>query len=106
MTGMFTWTRGDKNWLYEFLLIEQTDEGINFYLRHFVPGSVAWEDKKEPLTYPLKELGDHKAVFENPERDEPRRFIFSRQNDSLTIRIEAEKEGEISADVFKYTLAK
>ena len=106
MIGMFRWQRGDRIWLYEYLLIEETEEGITYHLRHFGPGSKGWETKDEPLSFPLKNVRENEAIFENPDRNDPKRFIFARDGDTLAIHIESEDEGETKRNTFRYRLAK
>jgi len=62
--GSFRWTRGDKVIVYEFLLIEQSAEGIVMHLRHFRPGSIGWEEKDAPLTFALIESSPKGATFQ------------------------------------------
>ena len=88
LLGTFRWLRGGRAWLYEFMVIEELPEGIVFHLRHFGPGSVAWEERDAPMSYPLAHLRDGEAIFENPERDDPRRFVYRRRGDELEVRVE------------------
>ena len=89
LLGTFRWLRGGSAWLYEFMLIEELPQGIVFHLRHFGPGSVAWEEPDAPLSYPLATLRDGEAIFENQGRDDPRRFVYRRTGDQLEVRVEA-----------------
>lgn len=89
LLGTFRWLRKGRAWLYEFMLIEELPDGIVFHLRHFGPGSVAWEEKTAPMSYPLAQLRAGEAIFENPERDDPRRFVYRRRGDELEVRVEA-----------------
>ena len=84
------------------MLIEELPDGIVFHLRHFGPGSVAWEEKDAPLSYPLAQLREGEAIFENPERDDPRRFVYRRRGDEMEVRVEA-PDG--NAESFTFRLA-
>ena len=64
MMGSFRWTRGDRVIVYEFLLIEETADGIVLRLRHFNPGSVGWEEKDAPLNFALIEGGQQGVTFQ------------------------------------------
>lgn len=86
MTGSFRWSRDDEVWLYEFLLIEETDDGISYYLRHFGPGSLGWEEREEPLAYRLDSLAPNRAEFASLDAAGDA-FVFSRDGDELTIEI-------------------
>ena len=102
LLGTFRWLRGDRAWLYEFMLIEELPEGIVFHLRHFGPGSVAWEEQDAPMSYPLARLSEREAVFENPEREDPRRFVYRRSGDELEVRVEA-PDGSAESYTFRLT---
>ncbi|RKY21337.1 MAG: hypothetical protein DRQ55_04595 [Planctomycetota bacterium] len=100
MLGTFRWLRGGNAWLYEFMLIEQLPEGVVFHLRHFGARNVAWEPKDAPLSYPLASVRDGEAIFENPDRDEPRRFVYRRHGDQMEVRVEA-PDGEAESFTFR-----
>ncbi len=88
MVGMFRWVKKGKNWLYELICIEAEGDSIVFRLRHFNRGLVPWKSEKEPLTYTLTRAGKNEVVFENPDRDRPRRFVYRRTGNVLVVRIE------------------
>lgn len=69
---------------FEYLRIMRTRDGIVY---------VATPNGRTSTIFPLKELGDQKVIFENPEHDFPQRIIYSRSGDKLTARIEG-GEGE------------
>ncbi len=104
IVGSLRWARQGEVWLYGLMSIEQDDEhGLVFRLRHFNRELEPWDSEKEgPLTYPVIELSDKRVVFENPERDEPRRFIYEREDDTLTASLEGPDGGEPHA--FRFTL--
>jgi hypothetical protein len=103
--GMFRWERGSKAWLFEFMSIEEDeDAGLVFRLRHFHRKLVVWKSEADgPLTYPLARGSENELIFENPDRDQPRRFIYRRDGDRLTVSFE-EPDGK--GQSFKYSLAK
>ena len=90
MVGSLRWARKGDVWLYELMSIETDDEaGLVFRLRHFNRKLEPWDSEKAgPLTYPLFDFGENRVVFENPEKDSPRRFVYEREGDRLTIRLE------------------
>ncbi len=61
-----------------------------------------------PVHFKLVELGENKAVFENPEHDFPKRIVYMLKDDgSLYARIEGKnKKGEDAAGEFFYTRAR
>lgn len=88
---------------YEFIVIEQTEEGLAMKLRHFSPGNLAWEEKNAPYTYPLMFLDTNKARFERP--DKKTALTFERVDErNLKVILEREKEGAWVEDVFNYKL--
>ena len=46
------------------------------------------------MTYPLHSLGEQEVVFENPERDSPRRFIYRREGENKLFVILESGDGE------------
>ncbi len=90
LVGSLRWARQKKVWLYELMSIEADEEnGLVFRLRHFNRNLEPWTGEKDgPLTYPLLDFSENRVVFENPERDSPRRFVYEREGDRLTIRLE------------------
>ena len=90
MVGSLRWARKGDVWLYELMSIEEDqDSGLVFRLRHFNRNLEPWPSEKDgPLTYPLYNIEDNRVVFENPERDSPRRFVYERAGDALSIRLE------------------
>ncbi len=95
MMGVFRWTKGGKVWLFELLTITIDDGRLVFRFRHFGRDQVPWEGKHDALTFYLKSIKEGEVVFENPERDEPRRFVFRRvDGDKLLVRVEGHHEGK------------
>ena len=94
LVGMFRWAREGGVWLYELFSIEEEDGTLVFRLRHFDRGLEPWDSEAEgPLVYPLAEFGENHVVFENPERDQPRRFVYRRDGDTLSVRLEKPEDG-------------
>ncbi len=102
--GVFRWIRGDKTWMYELLTVTAEGEDVVFRLRHFnSPALTPWEEKDGALTYKMVLLEKDKVVFENPQRDMPRRFIWLRTGpDKCTHRLEGTRDGQPVADEFHY----
>jgi hypothetical protein len=103
MVGVFRWAREESFWLYELMSIEEEDGSLVFRLRHFHRGLEIWKSELEsPLTYPLSALEENEVIFENPERDSPRRFVYRREGDRLTVAVEGPEPG--SGDRFQFEL--
>ena len=103
LVGCLRWARKGNVWLYELMSIETDEEhGLVFRLRHFERGLKPWAAEKDgPLTYPLLDVGDGYAIFENPERDSPRRFVYRRSGDELSMRVEGVEEDDVNAFRFR-----
>lgn len=63
LVSTFRCVNNGKVVFYEFMVIEQGETVPVLKLRHFNPGSIAWEDKEHPETLPVAELGKNKVVF-------------------------------------------
>lgn len=89
---------------YEFIVVEQEGKTPVMKLRHFAPGSIGWEEKDKPHSYPLVSLQKNKAVFEK--EDKKTRLTYIRDSPStLTSFLEREKDGKWTKDVFSYRLS-
>lgn len=104
MMGMFRWIKDGKVWLYELLCIRKEGEGIVFRFRHFSNELVPWEPEDEPLTFSLVGSSEGEAVFENPDRENPRRYSFIKDgDDGLRVHVQGYREGRLEpGDVFEY----
>ena len=99
MMGAFRWVNGGKVTLFELLTIVQEEDALVLRLKHFGRDLAGHEEKDEAWTYPLARVQDREAVFENPERDSPRRFIYRRTGeDTLLIRLEAYRGEQVRAE--------
>lgn len=94
MIGMFRWMEEDSTGLTEHMVLEQREDGVHFFLRHFHPGSVPWEQEADgPMHLRLTRAGDGRAVFEHPDLLFPARIIYHRtQPDTLVVRLEGRRE--------------
>lgn len=103
LAGMFRWNRGGKPWMCELMTISLDGEKPVFRLRHFDATLKPWE-KEAPLTYPLLKIGENEVAFEDADNapDHPRRFIYRRNEDKLTVRLE---DADGKGDEFEFTRA-
>ncbi len=103
MMGVFRWVKSGKVWIYELVTISQDDDQVVFRLRHFDRKLVAWEEKNESLTYTMTTQGDREVIFENPERQAPRRFVYRLEGkDTLIVRVEGYSKGKLDVDEFRF----
>lgn len=96
MMGVFRWVKDGKVWINEIVTITADPEGLVFRMRHFDRKMTAWEEKDKPFYYPMKSIAPYEIVFENPERDHPRRITYKRVNDKLHIILDGVKDGKKS----------
>jgi predicted enzyme related to lactoylglutathione lyase len=103
LTGMFRWSRDGKAWMCELMSITVENDQTLFRLRHFDRALKPWE-KDTPLTYGMTRLTDREVVFEDPDSgpDHPRRFIYERAGDELSVILEA---ADGKRDVFSFQRA-
>ena len=102
MTGTMRWVKDGKASLYEFLLLEESEAGLRLHVRHFHPGSLAWEEKDAPLTLEPVELGEREAVF-GSEHLFPQRYSMRLAEDGrLHIVLEGVRDGDPTRLEFAY----
>jgi hypothetical protein len=109
MVGMFRMAQRGSIDLYELMSIELegppraadgplipgqepgaggAPQRLVFRLRHFQRGLVPWESEKDgPLTFQAVSIQPNEAIFEDAARDFPRRVVYARQGEQLTIRL-------------------
>jgi hypothetical protein len=93
MMGMFRAVRNEKPVLYEFLLMEETNDGVFIRLRHFKAGMAELE--KEPIRLKLTKASEREAVFENPDNEKPKRITYRQSKDEkLTVTVETTRDGK------------
>ena len=88
MMGVFRWIKKDRVWMNELMTITADGGGFAFRLRHFSRDMVPWEEKDAAFHYPCVSQSGSSVVFENPERDQPRRFVYNREGNVLRVRLE------------------
>ncbi len=105
MPSTFRLTRPDKVGFYEFILYENTNDGVQLLLHHFSPGMQRWED--EPVTFDLVELKESSALFaERDDEEEKSRLFYERTDNAMTAELIELRDGEdVVTARFRYTLA-
>lgn len=77
MAGMSRLVQDGQAGFYEFILIEQGDQGVTLRFQHFNPGYTAWE-KDGPLLLDLVETTTGRAVFQSRDpKQSPARMVYS-----------------------------
>ena len=93
MMGVSRTVAGDKTVEFEYLRIEQREDGI-YYVAHpkaRCPGT----------DFKLTRASATEAVFENPQHDFPKRIIYRKTDDGLTASIDAGEGSKGTSFVFK-----
>jgi hypothetical protein len=102
MMGMFRLIQAGEVVFYEFMTITRTESGTVLRIKHFDPGLVGWEEKAESVLFDLKEVADHRAVFETEKDGNPERLVFERFENELSITLEKPAKG--TRTPFRYRL--
>ncbi|MBD3648285.1 MAG: hypothetical protein HUJ31_12730 [Pseudomonadales bacterium] len=84
LPGSFRWVFPNGRQVLEYLVIEETDEGVFFRFKHFNPNYEAWE--KEPNTYRLTAVDESSATFErvSDNMDVPKTLSYTREGNTLS----------------------
>jgi hypothetical protein len=85
MMGVSRTTSGDKTTEWEFLIIRQGAQGLDY---------VAKPSRQPEATFTAARASATEVVFENPAHDFPKRIIYKRDGDSLTASIEGTMNGQ------------
>ena len=105
MMCMFSYTKDGKLVFYEFLTLEQGEQGLTLYMRHFNPKLIGWEDKESPLVFSTRRVSAQEIVFE---RNDPAaklriKLVYKlAAQDRLSALLEREKDGKTSVETFTY----
>lgn len=107
MMGMFRWLREGKPFLYEHFLLEPGQGGPVMHLRHFHPGSIAWEEKERPVPFTLVSLTSGEkgaeAVFEDSSAELPVRLTYRQSRpDGLLVLLDTSRQGRPVRLEFRY----
>ena len=93
MTGSFRWVFPNGQQVLEYLVIEETNDGMTFRFKHYGTDFVPWE-KDKANTYRLVELTEDSVTFEltYSSGKVPQRYQYRREGDKLTFH--GENEGD------------
>ncbi len=93
--------------MVELSSIEPDGEGLVLRLRHFDASlKIAAMDKDGALSWPLAQLGEKRAVFDEPTREFPRRIVYEREGDTLRATLEGARDGKPQRMAFELSLVK
>jgi hypothetical protein len=89
--NLTTYPGGRKT--FEFLRIAETPTGYSYFAS---PGG------RVPVEFALKESGERRVVFENPQHEFPRRIAYWREGESLIARIEGSLHGAERSEQWRF----
>jgi len=64
MLGAFKLVHGESPSIYEIELMKETENGLEWQVKHFGPDFHAWEEKDEFVSFPLVKMTDDSAYFD------------------------------------------
>lgn len=96
MVGVFRLRAGGKTQVIEYLMITQEASGPVYRFKHFNSDYSTWE-KDTPLLFDRVTIGEGEAIFESSVQDRPKRLIYRRAGDRLTVTVEGYENGELSS---------
>ena len=96
MMGVSRTTAGDKTTEWEFLIIRQGANGLEY---------VAKPSRQPETTFTASRATANEVVFENPAHDFPKRIVYRRDGDALTASIEGPMNGQNRRIDFPYKKA-
>jgi lipoprotein-anchoring transpeptidase ErfK/SrfK len=105
MVGMFRLVKAEKPVIYEFLMLEESKEGVYMRLRHFKAEMA--EVEQEAIRLKLVKSTPGEAIFENPDNDKPKRITYSRNKSGLlTVTVETMRDGKTATFALKFERVK
>ena len=96
MMGVSRTTAGDTTTEWEFLIIRQGAQGLEY---------VAKPSRQPEATFTATRASANEVIFENPAHDFPKRIIYKRDGDALTASIEGPMNGQTRRIDFAYRKA-
>ena len=93
MMGVSRTTGGGKTIEWEFLIIRQGVQGLEY---------VAKPARQAETTFVASRASAHEVTFENPAHDFPKRITYKREGDALTASIEGPRNGQSRRIEFPY----
>ena len=97
MMGMFRLLGEKKTSVFEFLLLEEAQEGLHLRFHHLGPGYKIWE-KDGPLEFRLTAATDKAFTFESPDPTQsPTRIVYAVASPTQMIAtVETIRDGKVA----------
>jgi hypothetical protein len=104
MTGSFRWVVPDGPHVLEYLVIQETEQGVVLRFKHMRPDYSAWEEN--PNYYELTEARTGRAVFTNRGENKrvPDRMIYT-QPAANELHFRGESSGDDEPLILKFVRA-
>jgi hypothetical protein len=105
MTGSFRWVIPNGPHVLEYLVIQETEQGVVLRFKHLRPDYSAWEET--PNYYELTEAQKGRAVFTNrgDNKRVPERMIYTRPA-ANELHFRGESSGEKEPLILKFVRAR
>jgi hypothetical protein len=105
--GMFRWIRDGKVRFFEFVTLENVQQGLMYRIKHFHPGLVGWEEKSESVAFLLVETGEREAVFYSQGKTDPLWLILRRTSETEFVEFFEKQKGKHDPqEEFRYNESK
>jgi hypothetical protein len=102
MVSSYRCVKDGKIIFYEFVVIEDGEDGPVLRLRHFNPGSIGWEDKNTPLLFPLVQVENNTAVFETVNKSLKMTYRVAPKSKMDILLEEKNKDGNWVKTIFNF----
>ncbi|MHC4599360.1 MAG: DUF6265 family protein [Planctomycetota bacterium] len=102
LMGMFRWVKEGKVFFYEFMTIDDGEEGLTLRIKHFNPGLIGWEEKDDAFSCVLSQVDAGVAVFAARKEKEPLWLVFEKTEEGLDITFDAEGKTPGPANRFRF----
>ncbi len=95
MSGMFRFVKDGQVQFYEFIVVEQTPEGLYLRLKHFNKGLIGWEEKEKSIGGRLTALEKNKATFDWLTYE-------LRAPDTLVVSFRLKRDDQVTTEVIEF----
>jgi len=92
MIGMFRTTSAGKPPLFEFLILEDDEQGVVKRFKHFRAGYQ--EVDKEPWTLRATNVSENKVVFQAMTEGKLKSIIYERQGNRMNVTVNTTRDGK------------
>ncbi len=96
MMGMFRLLGDQKTSVFEFMLLEETPQGLDLRFVHIGPGYEIWEEDGAPLVFSLSSADSKVFTFESPDpAQSPNRILYTLPDQGqMIVTVETMRDGK------------